>query len=270
MPQQLANRATTTLNGGITAIATSITVASATGFPSSAPFRIVVYNTGGNVEFMEVTAGAGTTTWTVTRQVEDSSRFPGFAFASGSTVGQVITAGVVNAFFDGTTGHDHSATAGNAPKLKLDSMTLAYCRVQSTDGSHQSIANNTNTAVTFGSAVYDPLSMWSAGAPTEVVIPTGQAGKYAVSISAEWAANTTGMRFFNLEKHNGSAWSTVGVCNQHPGNASFGARMAPIFPAVDMSAGHKFRLIAYQDSGGSLNIMSNSPYSVQLVCWRIA
>jgi hypothetical protein len=53
--------ASTTLGAALTASATTVTVASATGFPSS-PFVIRVDD-----EFMTVTAGFGTTTWTVTR-----------------------------------------------------------------------------------------------------------------------------------------------------------------------------------------------------------
>jgi len=53
--------ANTTITGALTASATTVTVASATGFPSSA-FVIRVDD-----EFMTVTAGFGTTTWTVTR-----------------------------------------------------------------------------------------------------------------------------------------------------------------------------------------------------------
>src|SRR5512133_1498446 len=53
--------ASTTLTGALTASATTVTVSSATGFPTT-PFQIRVDD-----EFMQVTAGFGTTTWTVTR-----------------------------------------------------------------------------------------------------------------------------------------------------------------------------------------------------------
>ncbi len=52
----------TTLSGAMTAAATTLTVASAAGFPTSGTYTIKVDN-----EYMVVTAGAGTTTWTVTR-----------------------------------------------------------------------------------------------------------------------------------------------------------------------------------------------------------
>jgi prepilin-type N-terminal cleavage/methylation domain-containing protein len=60
-----ASTATTTLAGSMTASTTTMTVASAAGFPTSNGFRVKV-----NYEIVRVTAGAGTTTWTVTRAVD--------------------------------------------------------------------------------------------------------------------------------------------------------------------------------------------------------
>jgi hypothetical protein len=59
--------ANTTLSGALTASSTTVTVASATGFPST-PFVIRIDD-----EFMTVTAGFGTTTWTVTRASNSST-----------------------------------------------------------------------------------------------------------------------------------------------------------------------------------------------------
>ena len=58
--------ASTTLGGALTASQTTLTVSSATGFPTT-PFLIRVDD-----EFMQVTAGFGTTTWTVTRGASNS------------------------------------------------------------------------------------------------------------------------------------------------------------------------------------------------------
>jgi len=64
------NQGTTYLSAAITTTtATSITVASATNFPSSGSFIITV-----DSEQMNVTAGAGTTTWTVTRGVNGTTK----------------------------------------------------------------------------------------------------------------------------------------------------------------------------------------------------
>lgn len=57
-----ANFASTTLTAGITAGQTSITVASASGFPAAGTYTIKI-----DSEQLTVTGGQGTTTWTVTR-----------------------------------------------------------------------------------------------------------------------------------------------------------------------------------------------------------
>ena len=85
--EQFANNAQTTLNGANTSGAASLTVASAVGFPAAAQFRIRIDD-----ELLLVTAGAGTTTWTVTRGMESTSAV---AHSSGATVTHVLTAGAV-------------------------------------------------------------------------------------------------------------------------------------------------------------------------------
>ena len=71
---------TTTLSAAITTTtATSVKVASASAFPTTANYLILVES-----EIMKVTAGAGTTTWTVTRGVNGTTAA---THSSGKTVG---------------------------------------------------------------------------------------------------------------------------------------------------------------------------------------
>jgi len=74
----------TTTSGSVTSGDTSLTVASASAFPSSAQFRILIDD-----ELLLVTAGAGTTTWTVTRGIESTTAA---AHSSGASVYHVLTA----------------------------------------------------------------------------------------------------------------------------------------------------------------------------------
>lgn len=83
----IANNATTTLNGAITAGATTIVVASSSGFPSSGNFVILI-----DTELMLVTAGNGTTSWTVTRALEGTTAA---AHSNGATVANVISQGTL-------------------------------------------------------------------------------------------------------------------------------------------------------------------------------
>lgn len=63
-----ASAAQTTLTENLTSSQTTLTVASATGFPGSGNYNILV-----DSEEMTVTAGQGTTTWTVTRAANGST-----------------------------------------------------------------------------------------------------------------------------------------------------------------------------------------------------
>lgn len=85
--EQFANNAQTTLNGASPSAATSLTVTSAAGFPAAAPFRIRIDD-----ELLLVTAGAGTTTWSVSRGIENTSAT---AHSDGASVTHVLTAGAV-------------------------------------------------------------------------------------------------------------------------------------------------------------------------------
>jgi hypothetical protein len=95
-----ANEATTTLNGAVLAGATSMVVTSATGFPATAPYLARVSGTltagGTGVEYVRVTAGAGTTTWTVARGVE-APYSTGLGFATAAKVEAVFTAAQLSA-----------------------------------------------------------------------------------------------------------------------------------------------------------------------------
>lgn len=73
------NQGSTTLSAALTNVATSLTVASAAAFPASGTFDILIDD-----EVLTVTAGAGTTTWTVTRGKYQGKA--GVAHSSGATV----------------------------------------------------------------------------------------------------------------------------------------------------------------------------------------
>lgn len=65
--ESYVNSAYTTLNGAINNAVTSLVVPTATGFPISGQYRILI-----DAEIMLVTGGQGSSTWTVTRNIEGS------------------------------------------------------------------------------------------------------------------------------------------------------------------------------------------------------
>jgi type II secretory pathway pseudopilin PulG len=70
--------ATTTVTGGLTSSATTLTVAGSSGFPAAPEFRVTIGS-----EVLVVTAGAGTTNWTVQRGGDGTSPA---AHTAGATV----------------------------------------------------------------------------------------------------------------------------------------------------------------------------------------
>lgn len=82
MSEQYANNAATTLNGTITSGALSLVVLSATAFPTTGNFQIIIED-----EIIQVTAVAGTT-FTIVRGREGTTAA---AHSSGATVTQVLT-----------------------------------------------------------------------------------------------------------------------------------------------------------------------------------
>jgi hypothetical protein len=91
------NNISTTLNGGITNSATSLIVASSTGFPTSFPFMIAMED---STELIKVTNVVGTT-WTIARGQESSTAT---SHANGATIRSVITAAITDTFVQTQTG----------------------------------------------------------------------------------------------------------------------------------------------------------------------
>jgi hypothetical protein len=85
--EKYTNNATSTLASGINNSVTSLDVASASAFPSSGNFRIII-----DSEIMLVTA-VSTNTFTVTRAAEGTAAA---SHSSGATVSHVLTAGAVD------------------------------------------------------------------------------------------------------------------------------------------------------------------------------
>lgn len=87
--EKFANDASSTLNGSINSIVTSLIVTSATPFPSAGQFRIRI-----DLEILLVTGVSGTT-FTVTRGIEGTTAA---SHANGAVVAHIITAGSLDEF----------------------------------------------------------------------------------------------------------------------------------------------------------------------------
>lgn len=91
--QQYTNAPALNPSSGISSGAATISVPSSAGYPASAPYRIRV-SEGSVAEIMEVTGGAGTTTWNVSRAVEAvEGTQAAQTFTTAAVIELVLTAG---------------------------------------------------------------------------------------------------------------------------------------------------------------------------------
>ena len=99
MVRQYANAVSTTLNGSMTNVVTTMTVASATGFPASFPFDAHIEAEGANAdEIVSVTSLSSGLTYNVTRASESyGGSAAASAHATGANVRLVVTAGALAA-----------------------------------------------------------------------------------------------------------------------------------------------------------------------------
>lgn len=126
MAEALVNGVSTTLNGAITNSQTTITIATAdiAKFPASPnQYRLAVTD-GTNTELLLVTGGQGTATLTVTRHAESyNGSSSSYAFASGSTVAQVLTSAGFSAMSGGAmVSFGTVITSGSATEVVFSSI----------------------------------------------------------------------------------------------------------------------------------------------------
>lgn len=115
----------------------------------------------------------------------------------------------------------------------------------------QSLTNNTETAVLFNTEDYDVGAMHDTASNTSrFTVPTGGDGLYLLTGTVDFIASATGIRYLRWRKNGATAIS--GTMSQ-PGNASYNTQLVHTVVAA-LVAGDYVELVAYQDSGGALNI----------------
>lgn len=124
--------------------------------------------------------------------------------------------------------------------------------------SDQAIPNSTQTTLSWQTTEYDTSSIWSAGSPTRLTVPTGVT-KVKLYAEVRFDANITGDRSLNIQK-NGAGF--VGSGNQSMRACSGGAQTTTVqsfTPVIVVTAGDYFELKCTQTSGVSLNVQSGNP-----------
>lgn len=228
------NGKSTTLSGSITSGATTLTVASAVGFPAKNQFMIQI-----DSEQMAVTAGMGSTTWTVTRGINGTT-------AASHTSGVAIDWNRTLTFWA-----NESITllcdGSNWFKIAGASIPMT-CRMRHTI--YEGYNNNTNTKVTLDTTDIDNTGLM-AGSSKILILRTGV---YAVKGAANYnniaASTNTQVNVYR----NGSAQFGLSITN---GASSYPGLIAP--DDLVLFAGDYLELWVYQTTGTTVTLYTAAP-----------
>lgn len=121
-----------------------------------------------------------------------------------------------------------------------------------------SVANTTFTAITFNSERYDIGACHSTSSNTSrLTVPSGGGGVYIIGGCASFAANATGIRQLSI-RVNGT--TDIWAVSDTSVTASGAANLA-LTTDYRLAAGDYVELVAYQSSGGNLNVSNAGSYS---------
>lgn len=250
----------TTLTAAVDASQTTIPVTSAADFPTTGTYRIIV-----DTELMDVTAGQGTLTWTVTRGVGGSTaathgistqvRLHTPLNATGiedmetrlSDYTDAQIAAIPNDGSTATPSRRTLGTGGNQAASGNDTrLSNERARVVRTTTA-QSIPNSTDTLIIFNTESIDSASMVDLDVnSTRVTIP--RAGTYIVAAQFVWASNSTGRRYASIQKN--------GLALFRFRQTALETSEMTVSGLVACAVSDYFELLVNQTSGGALDIVA--------------
>ena len=131
----------------------------------------------------------------------------------------------------------------------------AFCGASVYLSGNQSLADNTNVAITWDSEYYDTNGMHSASS-SQLVIPAGKGGYWRASGLTVFDVNDVGQRYVALILNGGDSWDlALGI---PPGAASYYSEMAWSIDLGPLAAADYLEVWVYQNSGGALNLKGGS------------
>lgn len=128
-----------------------------------------------------------------------------------------------------------------------------------------SVANATFQALTFNSERYDSAGLHSTVSNTERLTVT-EAGLYTIGVSVQYAANATGIRQIYL-RVNGT---TYVASNGYQAPTVSDGGYASVTTDYELAATDYVEAVAFQRSGGGLNVVASANYSPEFWICRTA
>jgi hypothetical protein len=165
------------------------------------------------------------------------------------TLGNAIDASMVD-LKGGTTGQVLAKATNTDMDFTWSTPSATAFVGCSLENASTSIANNTDTYLTFSGELYDTDAMHSTSTNTSrITIPSGKGGYYEFRWSMVWDNNTTNNRRIRLVK-NGASYE-FGPILTIRGVGLTGLTNSTVVSTV---AGDYWELQAFQDSGGALSV----------------
>lgn len=128
------------------------------------------------------------------------------------------------------------------------------------NSSNQSISDTTITVLSFDTEIFDRGSCHAGGSPTRLTVPTGGAGIYIIYASTDYAPNSTGLRLGRIRKNGATNISTAFQA------AVVGdATICQCVAIASLADADYVESIAYQTSGGALNVRNTTDTSLSWV-----
>lgn len=131
----------------------------------------------------------------------------------------------------------------------------------------QSIADSTNTAISFNATNYDTDSFWTGGSPTRITIPTGLGiTKVRLSANLQYDNNTTGSRTIQINKNGSGVYiGRVGMAGSAASSGG-GFSLNGSTAVISVVDGDYFELNTSQNSGGALNAQATNTWlSIEVI-----
>lgn len=126
--------------------------------------------------------------------------------------------------------------------------------------SNLSVATSTDTAVTWQAADGNALTFWNSGSnPTRLTVQVP--GRYMATASLRWAANGVGFRTGEIRLNGGTI---IGRHSQAFTAAGSPTQFTLVSSPVSLVIGDYVELIAWQNSGGALDLDTTSVHSTSL------
>jgi hypothetical protein len=146
--------------------------------------------------------------------------------------------------------------AGGIPSWATPAGGVTFSGCSLYKSANQSVANNTGTAITFDTEVFDTDGYHSTSSNTSrITIPTGKTGYYLISGTLSYAFNATGGRWCFVKK-NGAAY--IGSWSMQAATASGQWTAGAISNIAYLAAADYVEIFAEHTAGVSLNVNGGS------------